>query len=83
MRAIFTIAVTFGLMVGLVEGCNSVPGEVTGRDSDCHATRHDIPDPPQLCTYQLKTSKGWFEVGKTAYQRCDVGEQYPRCGDKK
>lgn len=67
------------LNLGAEAQCDQVPGKVTGQDSDC--TNKNRESPP-ICSYQLKTSKGWFNVTKNVHDNCSVGEKYPQCGDR-
>lgn len=80
-RAVAVVALVV-LNMGAEAQCDQVPGEVTGRDADCFGKDAKPTDDKPLCTYQLKTSKGWFDVINRVYENCSVGEKYPQCGDK-
>lgn len=87
MKHLTGVLAAIVLTLTMAAGCPK-PGTVINRRANCKATRTDIPNPPKLCTYQLRTQKGqkkseWFDVTKSAYNACFVGAGYPECADGK
>lgn len=62
----------------VLTGCNP-SGVVQAKDKDCRVTDNGY----ELCTFQLKVDNTWFDTVRNTYDRCDVGELYPKCGDRR
>lgn len=63
------------LMLTLAGGCPT-EGQVVDRKANCTDTGR-----AEICNYRLKTTGDWFDVPKTTYDKCHVGEQYPKCNE--
>jgi hypothetical protein len=66
-----------------LQACNP-GGEVVGHRAVCHAegTQQEICD-WQIKTRDQGTTSDWFSVARQTWDRCQVGELYPKCGDNR
>jgi hypothetical protein len=78
-----------GLLLAGCGGSSAQSGRVTDKDQDrsCHSSgkkRHksrSCSTDYELTTRSKKGKEKEFEVSKSAYENCAVGEKYPKCKD--
>lgn len=76
-RVITTVLLALTLATGGTTACNPA-GTVTDKAKPCHKTSSQN----EICNYRLKTTD-WFDVTSDTYERCQIGEKYPECGDRR
>lgn len=84
MMRLKALAVALALAAPMtLQACNP-GGEVVGHRAVCHAegTQQEICD-WQIKTRDQGTTSDWFSVARQTWDRCQVGELYPKCGDNR